>query len=396
MIVQAMIERIKKFQNLIVEAGLDAALVWYSRDLLYYTGTCQSAWLVVLPDTYRLFVRSCYEEAIRQTFINPDHIEEEKSAERVVECLRDHGIGEGSSIGIELDMMPAPAWMQWQKRLTGCRLADTTPLILSQRQIKDKTEIEKMKRACRVMDLGHARIRETLRAGMTELEAAAEIEDAHRRAGHAGIYFMRHPDFFMSRGLFASGANLLRISGPAFSLSGVGPDSAVPSGPSSRVIEPGDSVLIDIPVLVDGYHADFARTYTAGAADQRRRDLHNKLEQLFSFAAGILRPGLTWGQGYRKVTEHADRLGVGNLFQRMAGGGQVHFIGHGVGIELNEPPLVAERNRQPILPGEVIALEMHLLREGSFALKMEDMLLIGEKENAFLTKTPQALLEVIP
>jgi Xaa-Pro aminopeptidase len=296
---------------------------------------------------------------------------------------------------MELDVLPVNIWRQWCNRIPDWNLADVTPLILEQRQIKDGKEIESIRRACRVMDLGHDRIRATLKAGMTELEVAAAIEDVHRREGHAGIYFMRHPDFFMARGLCASGPNLMRLSGPAFSLSGVGLDAAVPAGPSPRVIRPGDSVLIDIPVLVGGYHVDMARTYTAGAADRRRRNLHGKLEQLFAFAAYILRPGMTWGQGYQAVEEQADLLGIGDFFQRMVGGGKLHYIGHGVGMEINEPPLVTARNGDPILAGTVLALEMHLLQENAFALKMEDMLLIGEEENAFMTRTPRTLLEVL-
>jgi len=276
-----MIQRIRTLQDLLVKSGMAAAVVWYSRDLLYYTGTCQPSWLVILPDTYRLFVRNGYAEAKNQVTIGADHLEEERDAERIVLYLRDHGVIKGSVIGMELDILPVNGWRQWQDRMSDWTIEDVTPLILGQRQIKDGKEIENIRRACRVMDLGHDLIRATLKAGMTELEVAAAIEDVHRREGHAGIYFMRHPDFFMARGLCASGPNLMRLSGPAFSLSGVGLDAAVPAGPSRRVIRPGDAVLIDIPVLVEGYHVDMARTYTAGAADRRRRELHRQLEDLF-------------------------------------------------------------------------------------------------------------------
>jgi Xaa-Pro dipeptidase len=390
-----MMQRIRTLQDLIVKAGMAAAMVWYSRDLLYYTGACQPSWLVVLPDACRLFVRSGYEVAKRQATIGTDLMEEVRDAKRLVDYLHDHGVAKGAVIGTELDVLPVNGWRQWCSRMPDWDLEDMTPLILGQRQIKDSAEIESIWRACRVMDLGHDRIRATLKAGMTELEVAATIEDVHRREGHAGIYFMRHPDFFMARGLCASGRNLMRLSGPAFSLSGVGLDAAVPAGPSQRVIRMGDSLLIDIPVLVCGYHVDMARTYVAGTADQRRRDMHKKLEQLFGFAGHVLRPGMTWGQGYHAVARQADLLGVGDFFQRMAGCGKLHFIGHGVGLEINEPPLVTARNADPILAGTVLALEMHLLDENDFALKMEDMLLIGEEENVFMTRTPRALLEVL-
>lgn len=389
-----MTDRIRTFQELLAGSGLAAAVVWYSRDLLYYTGTCQPSWLVVLPDAYRLFVRSGYAEAKKQAAIDPAHLEEERDPGRIATYLCDHGVGPGAVIGMELDLLPVNSWRQWQPRLPGCTIEDATPLILGQRQIKDAAEIAAIRRACRVMDKGHDHLRATLKAGMTELEAAAALEDVHRRAGHAGITFMRHPDFFMARGLCASGPDLMRPSGPAFSLSGVGLDASVPAGPSRRVIGLGDAILIDIPVLVDGYHADMARTYTAGPAGRERQELHRQLEDLFAFAARILRPGITWGQGYRAVAERADQAGIGACFQRMAGGGKIHYIGHGVGMELNEPPLVTARNQDPVLPGTVLALEMHLLREEAFALKMEDMLLIGEAENSFLIETPRSLLEV--
>jgi Xaa-Pro dipeptidase len=390
-----MSQRIQTFQKLLAGSGLAAAVVWYSRDLFYYTGTCQPSWLVVLPDAYRLFVRSNYAEARNQVTIGADHLEEERDAKRLVQYLRDHGVVKGSAVGMELDVLPVNGWRQWQERMPDWTIEDVTPLILGQRQIKDSGEIETIRRACRVMDRGHDRLRATLKAGMTELEVVAVIEDAHRREGHSGIYFMRHPDFFMARGLCASGPNLMRLSGPAFSLSGVGLDAAVPAGPSRRVILSGDAILVDIPVQVEGYHVDMARTYTAGVADRRSRDLHRQLEDLFVFAAGILRPGMTWGEGYRAVAEHAELTGIGEYFQRMVGGGKVHYIGHGVGLELNEPPLVTAKNQDPIRAGTVLALEMHLLQEGVFALKMEEMLLIGENENSFMLQTPRTLLEVL-
>jgi Xaa-Pro aminopeptidase len=107
-----------------------------------------------------------------------------------------------------------------------------------------------------------------------------------------------------------------------------------------------------------------ARTYTAGAADRRSRELHRQLEDLFTFAAHILRPGITWGQGCQAVAERADHSGVGEFFQRMVGGGMIHYIGHGIGLELNEPPLVDRTTGIESLPERFLLLEMHLLQEG--------------------------------
>jgi Xaa-Pro aminopeptidase len=190
-----MLHRIKKLQTLLADSKMAGAIIWHSRDLLYYTGACQPSWLVVLPDSFRLFIRSGYSEAKTQVVIAADYLEEERNAERPVQYLRDQGVASGSIIGMELDVMPVTAWRQWCRRMPEFTIEDVTPLILGQRQIKDRTEIECIAEACRVMDLGHDHLKSTLKPGMTELDVAAAIEDVHRRNGHDGIYFMRHPIF---------------------------------------------------------------------------------------------------------------------------------------------------------------------------------------------------------
>ena len=99
----------------------------------------------------------------------PIILEEERDAERLVLYLRDHGVTKGSVIGMELDVLPVTAGGSGEDRMPDWTIEDVTPLILGQRQIKDGAEIESIRRACRVMDLGHDRIRATLKAGMTEL-----------------------------------------------------------------------------------------------------------------------------------------------------------------------------------------------------------------------------------
>jgi Xaa-Pro aminopeptidase len=152
--------------------------------------------------------------------------------------------------------------------------------------------------------------------------------------------------------------------------------------------------MIDIPVLYEGYHVDQARTYRMGAAPHQVQEMQRVLECLFEYASRILRPERTWSDAFRLVSALADRLGAARCFQRMPDGSRLHYIGHGVGLELNESPMITERNSEPILSGTVIALEMHLL-EGDVVLKMEDMLLIGEAANEVLSVTPRRLFEIL-
>lgn len=92
------------------------------------------------------------------------------------------------------------------------------------------------------------------------------MEDAYRRAGHEGIFFIRRPDFFMSRGPIGSGANLCKISGVAYSITGVGLSAAIRAEPSLKKIMRGEPIIIDIPVVYYGYHGDQTRSYVIGKA----------------------------------------------------------------------------------------------------------------------------------
>jgi Xaa-Pro dipeptidase len=388
-----MLHRIEKLRNTLNEMELDAALVWYSRDVLYYTGTAQPSVLAILPDSYRLFVKSGVERARRDVFIDLDRVEPVRGMARIFDGLRDLGLKPNPRVGTELDVLPVSLWENWQKLAPDWTFVSITPAILNQRQIKEEHEVRLIKKACGAIDAGHLRTMEVLRPGMTELELAAELEDAHRRAGHEGNYFMRHPDFFMGRGMLSSGPDLLNSTGIALSLTGVGLSAATPAGPSRRVIEKDELVLIDIPVMLEGYHADHTRMYVAGKADPLEIRLHYALEDIFYYASENIRPGKTWAQCVSDVTDFAERLGVGESFQNMQNGKKLHYIGHGVGLELNEPPLVTAKNNDPVLAGTVMALEMQLLVKDRTAVKMEDMMLIGEEKNEFLAKTPRRLFE---
>ena len=97
---------------------------------------------------------------------------------------------------------------------------DVSEIVLSQRQNKDGLEIEAVRKACRAVEAGHDWIMAGLKPGLTELELAAGLEQAHRLAGHEGHIFFRRPDFFMSRGPLASGPNLARFSGTVYSVTG--------------------------------------------------------------------------------------------------------------------------------------------------------------------------------
>ena len=198
----------------------------------------------------------------------------------------------------------------------------------------------------------------------------------------------------MSRGPITSGENLFRISGVVYTITGVGLSPAVPAGPSRRKIKPGDIVIVDIPTLVNGYHADQTRTYCVGKAPPEIHSLYDDLRAIADHLIEIIRPGITCNEVYRLAVEKAAALGRQGQFQHFGGGKRSRLIGHGIGLELNEPPIPSEYDTSPLGDGFVIALDMHMLDESMGVVKLEDMILIKEAGNEILTPTPRELFEV--
>jgi len=205
---------------------------------------------------------------------------------------------------------------------------------------------------------------------------------------------MRRPDFFMGTGPISSGSNLLRFSGPVFSVSGVGLSSAVPAGPSRKKIATGDPVIIDMPTLVKGYHGDQTRTYVLGKSTKALKDLYERLKKICDCAIAGMRPGVKCSEIFEMAKEKAEKLGAAGFFLSFGDGTKSHMIGHGIGLECTEPPILSKYDNSNLEEDYVMALEIHLMEEGVGVVKIEDMILIGRDENEMLTRSPRDLFEV--
>jgi Xaa-Pro aminopeptidase len=387
-------DRIRVLQQRLADEGFDAALLVYSRDILYYTGTAQPSCLAVTPDDYTLHVRSGFDFAVQDVFIGREKLAEERRLEKILDGLQNRLKAKPARIGTELDILTAEQFDSLRKACPGVDLVNVSSVTLAQRKVKEPGEIEKLRRSCDAVHAGHGAILSALREGVTELELAAAVENAHRLAGHEGIFFIRLPDFFMSRGPIGAGPNLSKISGVVYTITGVGMSPAVPAGPSRRVIGRGETVVVDIPTLVNGYHADQTRTYCIGGAGKAIHALYDDLLAVADHLIGVIRPGMTGRDVYRLARQKAGELGRAAEFMSFGGGKASRILGHGIGLELNEPPILSEYDASGIPEGCVAALDMHMMAGGGEVVKLEDMILVGGSGNEILTKTPRRLFEV--
>lgn len=386
--------RIKKLQKALSSTSADSLLLTYSRSTLYYAGTTHPSILIVTPEDYHLLVMRGLDRVLEETCLDTDRISSGKGYKDAKEWLKTRKIEQGT-LGMELDILPATQYFKVSELFSEFGIIDISGLILEQRKTKDPQEIESTREACRIVHEGHLRILDVLREGMTELELSSEIEDAHRKAGHEGLYFIRQPDFFMGLGPLASGVNLSKIAGKIQSITGVGLSPSIPMGASTKTINKGDMIVVDIPTHYRGYHADQSRTYVLGDPPDICRTMYDGMKEIADQIIEMLRPGISCDDLYKKAIKVAEEIGMSSYFMRLGvDPKKVPFIGHGVGLEVNEPPLLGKNNHEVLEEGMIIALELEMSASIGEVVKLEDTILITSDGVEVLTITPRDLHKV--
>jgi Xaa-Pro aminopeptidase len=273
---------------------------------------------------------------------------------------------------MELDRLPvalvARAGAAFPRRV----IADCAPLLLAQRVIKEPGEIEAMRASVALFEAVHATIVEHLRPGIAEHVLSGLIAAALRAAGSEGIIRQRRWDAKLAlEGSLVSGGNLAIISGGPITISGPGMSRAHAMGASTRVIEDGDLVNIDLGLNRAGYHADMARTYALGALPAGVERHAAAVRTLEDEIIAAIRPGVLAHEVYDAGFAAAQELGVGEWFQ---GYGDHHgpYVGHSIGLELDEPPVLGPGVRTVIQAGMVLAVEPKLISPEWGAVNLED------------------------
>ncbi|RLB89626.1 MAG: hypothetical protein DRH26_11190 [Deltaproteobacteria bacterium] len=385
-------DRVKYLQQLLEKTKIDAAFITLSRDLFYYTGTAQPCIFIVTSDDHRLLVRRAHDFVYNETFIDKTKIRPKGSSRDAIDTLLEMGVPKGK-IGMELDVIPATLFLKMKEIYGDYDLVDISKYILNQRMTKDETEIKAIQQACHIMDMGHQRVMETLHPGMTELELAAEIEYAHRKAGHEGILSMRQFDFYISRGPLSAGKNLFRVSGFANTITGIGQSAAVPAGPSNTKINAGDLVITDIPTCYHGYHSDQTRTYILGKPSDAVTDLFLKIREISDQAIFSLKDGITCKGLFEITYAKAQKLGVAEYFLGIDPR-KGNFIGHGIGLDANEAPILFWNSDFQLRNNFVLTIEVHLTHPEFGAVKLEDVVLVKNDGCEVLSITPRELFEI--
>ena len=320
----------------------------------YFTGTMQDGLLLVPRAGEPVFwVRRSFERAGAESLF-PDI--------RPMKSFRDAAPAAAAAarqvIHLETELVPFALVQRFRKHFPGKEVASLDAPAARVRAVKSPYELAIMERCGAI----HRRIMEDsvptmLREGMNEAEFACELYSLMVREGHQGTvrFGMFNVDIVVAQlGFGENSIYPTSFDGPGGCV-GIGPAAPV-LGSRDRKLQKGDLVFVDIGCGVDGYSTDKTMTYMFGRplADEVIA-VHRRCVELERRLASWLKPGAIPAEIYSQTMKSLDPEFLKNFMG--FGNRRANFLGHGVGLQIDEPPVIAEGFDEPLAGGMVLALE---------------------------------------
>ncbi len=382
--------RIKALQTKMIEEDIDIVLLRQNADLFYFTHTVQDAHLLIPAKAPpHLLVWRVYERALRESPL--EQIEPLKGLSHFKEIVRELGFHEAKTIGLEMDVLPANLFLFYSQNVwPNSQFKDISTTIRQIKSIKDIHEIECIKVAANQAHEVLKRVPEMINKAETELELAALVEAELRKRGHCGLIRMRLWNQEMGMDQVISGTSATIPAWTLTPVGGEGPHPAFGQGASFKKLRKNEIISVDIGGWHGGYCCDITRPFFWGSPPVVVLEHFEKIKRILSELESLLRPGNIAGDIYERAMALADQEGISDVFMGI-GNSRVPFVGHGLGIELDEFPFISKKNKMRLESGMVLALEPKIILERYGVIGLEDTYLIENDGCIRLTLDKQEL-----
>lgn len=314
-----------------------------------------------------------------------------RKPEQMPEILAEYGYEINGKTCIEASTLPYGEYLRLSKLSKDQTFSpvDASVLMRTVRSVKTPTEIEIIRQAT-VPHMEIYKIAPSLfKKGMTDLEWQFAIEYEMRKRGSIGVFRCFGPRMEIFMGNISAGNNA-NISAPYdFTMGGQGVP-AMPMGASGQVITEGMTLMLDMAGNYSPYNTDISRVYAYGKVDPKAVEAHNVSIEMHRYFQTHAKPGVELAEIYNHCTAMAEDAGLSAHF--MGQDHQVKFVGHGVGIEINEPPVMTPRWKGAFEPRMVVAFEPKFVLAPTGAMGVENTYLVTETGVENLTPLPEEII----
>ncbi|MGB5100027.1 MAG: Xaa-Pro peptidase family protein [Methanothrix sp.] len=377
--------RIKTLQSHMGE--MDGALLFHAVDVCYFSGTAQDG-LVYIPRDGEpvVMMKRSLERAVQESPL------EVRPLKNMRNLKSDLGISAKATVGLEMDVLPCNFYFKVDRALEDAKFVDVAEKIKHIRSVKSEFELSLIKEAARILDAGFSSVPDFLAEGMTEVDLICRIESVMRSIGHQGSLRFRRFNSIVPLGHVMTGAEAAFPSFLASPSGGRGTSLIFPQGAGFAKIKRNEPVFVDSVGIYNGYIADATRIFSIGKLEPGLEDAYQAACQIEEAVAAELAAGRTG----RELFELSESVGAKLGYQDYLGGtngNKCGFVGHGVGLELDEYPVIGPLDHK-VQSSMTIAIEPKIIYPDKGVVGIEDTFLTTAGKAVSLTNMPREIWQV--
>lgn len=366
--------------------GFDAILVSSNVNLFYTCGRIVNGFLYMPADGDAiLFVK-------RPDNVQGSDVEHIRKPEDIAGRLAGRGCRMPERLLLEAGAMPHTEYCRLANVFPSAECADGTELLRRVRAVKTPFEQQLLKRTGAVNSEIYRMIPALYRKGMTDLDLSAAIEYEERKRGDLGIFRCFGHKMEIFKGSLLAGENASAPSPYDFALGGRGLGEALPVGLSGETIKEGTTVMVDMAGNFFGYMGDMTRVFSVGRIAQKICDAHQVCLEIQDKVVSLAKPGAVCEELYDAALSIAVRHGLEEHF--MGYYQHAGFVGHGVGIEINEYPVIAPRMKTELAVGMAFALEPKMVFPETGAVGIENTWIVTEHGLECMSDCPEHIIKI--
>lgn len=378
--------RRRNIQDELAAAGIDGMLLSDNASLFYLCGRVYAGFAYIPAEG-----ETCWLVR-RPVGLTDPFVEYIHRPDDIPEALAKSGIKGIGTLALEGDITPYNMVERIMKAFPGTRLADGSGIMRAVRSVKTPFEVEQMRQSGIKHEAVYRKIPGLYRTGMTDHELQVEIERISRLEGCLGVFRIAGRSMELFMGNILCGKNADVPTPYDFAMGGAGLDPSLPVGACGEEIKEGTTVMVDLNGDFTGYMTDMTRVYSVGEiTDEARRAHQCSIDICRMFEREAL-PGVEAKELYRFAADMAEERGLSRYFM----GHRQHagFVGHGLGIEINEAPVIAPRSRDVLALNNMIALEPKFVIPEVGAVGIENTYHITADGAVSLTRAPEEIVQL--
>lgn len=375
-----------RIQQAMQVLNADACLLSVDVNLYYTTGRIFSGYFYLPAEGAPWFFVK------RPNGLNDDHIEYIRKPEQMAEIFAARGIKMPEKLLLEADELTYNDYIRLQSIFNPKETGNATTLMRTLRKIKTPWEISQFRISAEKHAKTYSEVAECFRPGMTDLEFQYEIERRMRQNGSIGIFraFGANMDIFM--GSILAGENAEAPSPFDFALGGSGMDASCPLGANGTILKDGTAIMVDMAGNYTPYMTDMTRVFSVGKLTEQAYRAHQTSLTIQNEIENMARPGVVCSELYNIAANIAEKEGFAGNF--MGTKQQAKFVGHGIGIQINELPVLTPRSKEELQPNMVFALEPKFVIPGVGAVGIENSFLVTETGIEKLTHFEEEIIQL--